>query len=261
MLNIVFYFSGTGNSLKVAKTITDELGNCEIISMGKKEKFSLLKKYDTIGFIYPDYFWGLPKRVIEFVRDMNIGENKNTYFYSIATYGGNVGNTIYQLYELLLKNHQIKLNFGSKLKMFSNYVVMYEMKKKIEKITKDSNDKLVPVIDAVKNRKTNKINSMTRILNFLNKWFVKNVSTMDRFYTINDSCTGCSICKDICPVRNIEMQENKPVYKHNCEQCVACIQYCPQKAINYKDSTQKRRRYTHPEISYKELIKYNNMSL
>jgi flavodoxin len=35
MGNIIFYFSGTGNCLKVAKAIADELGNCEIVSMAK----------------------------------------------------------------------------------------------------------------------------------------------------------------------------------------------------------------------------------
>jgi epoxyqueuosine reductase QueG len=53
------------------------------------------------------------------------------------------------------------------------------------------------------------------------------------------------------------MANNKPQYKHHCEQCVACIQFCPQKAINYKDATQNRRRYTNPEIKYKELYEYN----
>ena len=35
MGNIVFYFSGTGNSLKVAKSLAKELDDCEIISMTK----------------------------------------------------------------------------------------------------------------------------------------------------------------------------------------------------------------------------------
>ena len=51
MENIVFYFSGTGNSLCVAKSISKELGNCEIISMTKP--FDSIKLYDSVGFIYP----------------------------------------------------------------------------------------------------------------------------------------------------------------------------------------------------------------
>ncbi|MDR1347939.1 MAG: EFR1 family ferrodoxin [Prevotellaceae bacterium] len=256
MENIVFYFSGTGNSLKVAKAISNELENCDIFSMAKQ--FSLTKHYDSIGFVYPTYYWGLPKRVIEFIESIDFGNNKDAYYYSIATYGGLAGNTVYQMYELLFNRHGIKLNFGQKLQMFANYVVAYDMSEKIDKITKKSNKKLVPIIDSIKMRKNNNINKLTKAFESMRKEFIEKVSSMDKDFNVNNNCIGCGICKEVCPVKNIEMVNNKPQYKHHCEQCVACIQFCPQKAINYKEITQKRRRYTNPEINYRELSEYNN---
>jgi Pyruvate/2-oxoacid:ferredoxin oxidoreductase delta subunit len=256
MENIVFYFSGTGNSLKAAKNISKELGNCEIVSMTKP--FNFVKQYDSIGFVYPTYFWRLPKKVIEFAENINLENNKNTYYYSIATYGGSAGNAIYQLYELLLNKHGIKINYGQKIQMFSNYVILYDMNEKMNEITKSSNEKLVPIIDSIKMKKNNNVNKSTRIFKFINNNFIKKVSAMDKDFAVNNNCTGCSICQKVCPVKNIEMVDNKPQYKHHCEQCVACIQYCPQKAINYKNVTQTRKRYTNPEINYKELYEYNN---
>jgi ferredoxin/flavodoxin len=257
--NIVFYFSGTGNSLKVAKTICEELRDGEIVSMAKSAGYTLAKQYDSVGFIYPVYFWGLPKIVIEFIGNLDLTKSKNAYYYSIATYGGSAGNAVNQLYKLLLNRHGIKLNYGRKLRMFSNYVVMYNMSKKINEITKKSGEKLMPIIDAVKKKENNSINRLTKVYGFLNKQFIKNVSTMDRNFTVNNNCNGCGICKTVCPVGNIEIQNSKPVYNHKCEQCVACIQFCPQRAINYKNVTQTRRRYTNPEISYKELAERNKM--
>jgi ferredoxin/flavodoxin len=259
MENIVFYFSGTGNSLSAAKSISKELETCEIVPMVKK--FNVTKQYDRIGFVYPTYFWGLPGKVIEFIENVNLEDNKNSYFYSIATYGGGAGNAVYQMYELLLKKHNIKLNYGQKLQMFSNYVVMYNMNEKIDEITKKSNEKLVPVIDAVKNKRNNTINKLTNIFSFVNRRFIKKVSNMDKNFTVNDDCTGCGICKEVCPVKNVELAHNKPQYSHHCEQCVACIQFCPKKAINYKNVTQNRRRYTNPEINYRELSEYNNRDI
>jgi flavodoxin len=147
MENIVFCFSGTGNSLKVAKTISKELENCAIVSMAKP--FSFTKQYDSIGFVYPVYFWGLPKIVIECIKHINLGNNRNTYFYSVATYGGLAGNAVYQIYELLFTLHGVRLNYGQKLQMFANYVAGYDMSKKGEEIAKKSNKKLVPIINAI----------------------------------------------------------------------------------------------------------------
>jgi ferredoxin/flavodoxin len=254
--NIVFYFSGTGNCLKVAKDIAKELENCEIVSMAKP--FNVTKEYNSIGFIYPTYFWGLPKKVIEFVENINLDNRKNTYYYAITTYGGSPGNAVYQLYALLRNRHGVKLNYGQKLQMFSNYVVMYEMSEKVEEITRKSNENLIPIIASIKKRENNSVNKLTGIFKFVNSNFIAKVATMDKDFTVNNDCTGCGICEEVCPVKNIEMTDNKPRYKHHCEQCLACIQFCPQRAINYKNATQTRRRYTNPEISYKELSAYNN---
>jgi len=256
MGNMVFYFSGTGNSLKVAKNLAKELDDCEIISMTKS--YNLTKEYDRIGFVYPVYFWGMPKRVIEFIKNMNFDNNKNTYYYSIATYGGLAGNAVYQLYELLFNRHNIKLNYGRTLKMFANYIVAYNMSENIEKVTASSDKKLVSIINSIKIKKSNSINKLTKIFNSINKDFVEKVSNMDKGFTVNNNCINCSICEKVCPVKNIEIIGKKPQYKHHCEQCVACIQFCPQKAINYSNVTQNRRRYTNPEITYNELYEYNN---
>ena len=136
---------------------------------------------------------------------------------------------------------------------------MYNMKEDIQKITKESNERLVPVIKAIKNRENNSISKLAKALDIVNKNFIKTVSNIVKHYSVNDNCTGCTICTELCPVKNIEIQNNIPQFKHKCEQCMACIQYCPQKAINYKNATQNRRRYHHPDIDYKELSKYNNL--
>ena len=138
--------------------------------------------------------------------------------------------------------------------MFSNYVVMYDMSKQIDEITQKSNKKLVPIINSIKNRENNKINTFSKIIGSLTKGLIKEMSDMDKNYTVNDNCTSCSICKEVCPVKNIEIINKKPQFKHKCEQCMACIQFCPQKAINYQNVTQNRGRYTNPEIDYKELL-------
>lgn len=258
MNNIVFYFSGTGNSLKAAKTVAQELGNAEVTCMAKPDGYSLSKQYDTIGFVYPTYFWGLPKAVVEFIKKVKLGENKKTYFYAIATCGGFAANALYQLSELLLEKQEVMLNYGKALRMAPNYVIEYEMFKNAEKINKKALEKLVLVINSIKRKKGNRIKKFASIFKPINKKFLDNVSTMDKNYTINDECNGCGICKEVCPVKNIQMVNNRPEYNHNCENCLACLQYCPKKAINYSNKTQNRKRYTNPGISHRELAESNS---
>jgi ferredoxin/flavodoxin len=259
MENIVFYFSGTGNCLKAAKSIIETIGNGEIVSMAKSGTYTLKKQYDSIGFVYPTYFYGLPNKVEEFITNLDLSNNTNAYFYSLSTYGGFAGNSVSQLNELLKTKHNVKLHYGQKLQMFSNYIVLYNMSEKITEITKKSGEKLIPIINAIKNREKNTVKKSNVLFSLMHNRITKNTPNKDKNYTVSNNCTGCGICKEVCPVKNIELINGKPAFNHHCEQCVACVQFCPQKAINYKNATQKRRRYTHPEIGFKELSERNQI--
>jgi ferredoxin len=255
MAHIVFYFSGTGNSLTVAKTLLNELGDGKIVSMAHTSNYTLAEQYDTIGFVFPTYFWGLPHAVTVFLSNLNIGQNHNAYFYVIATCGASSGGALYKANKILKEKQNIQCSYSKELAMFSNYVVMYDMKKNVEEIAKRSNGYLASIVSAVKARANNKVGLFHTLMGLLN--IHKDFAVMDRDYNINDKCNGCGICKRVCPVGNIELMNNKPQFNHKCEQCMACIQYCPQKAINYKNVTQNRGRYTNPEIGYAELERCN----
>ena len=257
MDNLIFYFSGTGNCLKAAKTIAGEIGKTEIVSMGKGGSYTISKQYDSIGFVYPAYFMGLPKRVIDFVEKLDLSNSKNTYFFALATHGGGPGNAISQLAALLDKKN-VKLNYGQKLQVFSNYIIVYKIPKNAKTLLQNADKKLIQIVNSIKGRSNNRIGKQSLFGKILNNWFIKSVAGKDKNYIVNNYCSGCGICAEVCPVRNIEMKDKKPVFKHNCEQCLACLQYCPQRAINYKKATQKKTRYTHPEISHRELAECNN---
>ncbi|AEF82515.1 EFR1 family ferrodoxin [Leadbettera azotonutricia] len=256
MDNIIFYFTGTGNSLKIAKIISNKINKCEIVPTGSNTGIVINKKYESIGFIYPIYFWGIPKNVKAFISSMVINNNEDTYFYAIATYGGFAGNGL-KLLNKMLFDKNIKLKYGKTLKVFSNYIINFTMPGKFKKLLEKSEKKLMPIVDSIKNKQTNTIGKMSKRINQFYEKSINSLHDEDKNYTVHSSCIGCGICKEVCPVNNIEIKENRPEFKHTCEQCMACIQYCPQKAINYKNKTQGKMRYTHPEINYKELSECN----
>ena len=58
-----------------------------------------------------------------------------------------------------------------------------------------------------------------------------------------DKCISCGKCVTLCPLNNINLKNQKPVWGNNCTHCMACICGCPTQAIEYKNSTQNKGRY------------------
>lgn len=256
--NIIFVFSGTGNSLWAAKEIAKELENCDIVNMGTNWKDVLPEGYDSIGFVFPTYAGGVPKRIKEFIASLDLQNNKNAYFFAVATCGrvAKAQNVITQIRHYL-KRKGIQLHYGERLDMYSNYVVGYEMRKTVLEEAKQSATDIRPMIENIKKHATNEGTALT-LRHIQSMGFMYIVGKMDKNFNVSDACVKCGICKKVCPVGNIEMgSDGKPQYMHHCEQCLACIQNCPAKAINYKDKTQNRGRYMHPDISWKELAELN----
>jgi ferredoxin/flavodoxin len=254
--NIIFYFTGTGNCLKVANDIGNVLDNCEIISMPAFDSKNLLNDYDRIGFIFPAYAEGLPNAVKRFIAENKLPQNENTYYFTAVTHGGLKGNSISILNKKLLEKG-ICLSAGFDVRMVANYICLYNRVKNTEKIHEKSQIKIDMVKEAVKNKVSNKIRKSNPLI-FWTEKAAKAFLTMDKDYNISEKCSGCGICYKVCPVKNIDMLDNRPIFKHNCEQCMACIQFCPKRAVNYKNKTQNRRRYVNPNITLDEIIKGNN---
>lgn len=258
----ILYFSGTGNSLQVAKDINSELKGfnlCNIASIITEEKIKIEGK--VLGVVFPVIYARLPLIVEKVLEKLEF--NKDTYVFAIATHGGGPAEVLIKLRKAL-KSKGILLNSGFLIHMPGNNIFAYgansiekenkifeKEKKKVKKIThiirerkncKCELSKLVvdTLIDRVFIRTTDKI--------------VENLHLRDNDFWVNDTCNSCKLCKRICPVNNIQINTGKPIWKHSCEQCAACIQYCPKQAIQWGKKTIKRKRYRNPNINVIELL-------
>ena len=227
----IYVFTGTGNSLKVAKNISAIFDNCDIISMGIDAQYDLEEGYETIGFVFPTYYRGEPRKVREFIKLLNLQHNKNAYYYAVTTMGRYDGNTLCHI-KILLKEKGIALHYAKGLDMFSNYVISYDMRDTIAEETRQSEIDFEPILQDIKNRKTNKVARIELLLEIAYKSLIRFVPEMDKYYSVSNDCIKCGICEKVCPVGNISLDKGRPYFKHHCEQCVACIQFCPKKAIN-----------------------------
>ena len=261
--DIILYFSGTGNSLQVAKDISSKLGNfelCAIASLKDKEEINIKSK--TVGIIFPVYYARLPLIVEKIVSKLKI--NKDTYVFAVVTYGGAPAEVLGKLNKVL-QNGGSTLNSGFLLHMPGNNIFAYNPSslKRQSKIFEREKSKVKKISDIIRERKDYKCEASKLVIDIIiDRVFIKttdkimeNFHRRDEEFWINDNCNGCKLCEKICPVNNIEFNLDKPVWKHNCEQCTACIQYCPKEAIQWGIKTIKRKRYRNLSIKVTELIK------
>jgi ferredoxin/flavodoxin len=256
----IYYFTGTGNSLAVARDIAKEI-NGELISIPSVIDNDRIKTdADVIGIVFPVYMWGMPLIIERFVKKI---ENLNgKYIFAVATYGGMPGATINML-EKVIKSYNGDLAAGFTVHMPGNYIPMYGAfdEEKQQQLFSGFDKKVETIAEHIKSRKKGKKENSNVFVNLLlsgiiNKASSGHIPKMDKQFWVDEKCNRCGICKKVCPVNNIDLIDRKPLWQGNCDQCLACIQWCPEKAIQYGKKTAARKRYHHPNVKVADVIKH-----
>lgn len=250
--NLIFYFSGTGNSLDVAKHIGEQLGDTLLIPMNDTPLDIYQRGSLRTGFIYPVYYGGMPRIVKRFIEKVGISDN--VYTFAVATGSKKPGCALWQV-DRIFENRDCHLSYSGFVKTVDNNLYKRtSSRNRNEKVAKS----YAMLADIIKNLQ----DLVTKQVNHINPWNIpyhqlrlsEAIRREEKFY-VNSMCDRCGICYRLCPTKNIELVDGKPVFHRHCEACMACLQFCPQNAINYKRQTQKKERYHHPNVRLEELLR------
>lgn len=257
MKTTIFYFSGTGNSLKVALDLKTKLSDVDLVPIQKVIGSKIDLSADKIGFVFPVYAWGPPVIVGKFMSTLPAFAK---YSFAIVTYGGFACGTLKKTKKILQKRG-ISLNAGFKIKMPGNYTPLYgavplDKQKSLFEQAEEKLDSIIPLIKGSQDRKITGGFFITDLLmsGVAYNFFAKNLKNSSKSFWVTKDCTGCGICEKVCPVGNIELVEKKPVWADKCEQCMACLQWCPVEAVQVGKKTVSRRRYHHPDVKAADLF-------
>jgi formate hydrogenlyase subunit 6/NADH:ubiquinone oxidoreductase subunit I len=261
MKTILYYFTGTGNSLAAARTLAAVLGDCTLVPIASLDPAGgvIVPQADRVGILCPVYFAGLPVMVAGFAARLDLSRAK--YSFAVVTYGGSGGSSaLRQLDDILTARNGRGLDAGFPVKMPGNYILMYGSPAgtKREKMLAMAGEQLAEIARAVSQCGKQKLPSslFAGLIHALAyPRFASHVHEDDRKFTVSAACTSCGTCARICPAANIELVEGRPVWLHHCELCCGCIHLCPVGAIQAGGKTENRVRYRNPSVTLQELEK------
>jgi ferredoxin len=257
----IYYFTGTGNSLHVARAVAEQLGESKVMNIVRQNGLDVIEdKSDTVGIIFPVYYYNMPHIVQEFVKKLQL--DSKAYVFGIATCGGKSGNSI-QMLDRLLKVNGVHLSAGFTLTMVDNaYIGIIDLVTPPEErglVLKASEDSLSDIIEILKKKEKHELKSdyslVTGLTGDLGIALTTHIYRLSRRFKATDKCTGCGICEKLCPAGNITCVDKKVTWGNNCTQCLACFNWCPQTAIEIGNRSANIARYHHPDIALKDMLK------
>ncbi len=255
-MQIIFYYTGSGNSLWVARTLAQQMGEAELVSIPNWQNNNA--KMDLAGLVFPVHVWGLPTRILRFIDELKTAQPG--YIFAIAVHAGQVANTLVQLEKTLAKKG-LCLSSGFEIKTPSNYIPWggpgpKEEQLKLFELARTKISRIANYIKMKESRPVEKGPLWERLVfTPVYKMSRPYIPKEDRKFWVDERCNHCGICGKLCPAQNITMQDGKPVWNHKCEQCLACIQWCPQESIQFGKKTPKYERYHHPEIQLRDVLR------
>ena len=251
---MVFYFTGTGNILYIAKQIEENPLSIPQVMRGKQREFTA----DSIGIVAPVYGHEVPPMVREFMKKFVFHTD---YFYMILTYGNRHGGAA-ELAKKLCDECGISVHYINVIMMVDNWLPGFDMNEQ-KKIDKGIDENLA-VILADLNARKNMIAEVTDTDRAAHRQFLDNMSRMpadvwQHLLQVTDACIGCGVCEKVCPAASVHVVDGKAVHiPGNCQTCLACAHACPQKAIQLTiPEKNPDARYRNEHISLKEIVEAN----
>ncbi len=248
----VLYFTGTGNSLFVAKSVSEEL--LSIPQLIKDNQYII--EDESVGIVIPTYGANIPKIVREYIDKVTI---TCKYCFVIMTCSDDNSGAVNYLAKRLSKRG-IKVNYSNIIYMYSNHIPFINLEDDL-KIEKNI-DQQISLIkeDVINQRSLKQKNSFKYKMKRNIVKFVHKILPMDSptNFKVSDTCTKCKICTNMCPRGNITLKKGSIVINKKCEYCLACVHNCPNKSIDVKGDKSPGIRYRNEHIKIIEIKKANN---
>ncbi|MEI6172857.1 MAG: EFR1 family ferrodoxin [Bacteroidota bacterium] len=247
----IYFFSGTGNALNVARWFADTATRRNIpvetndIAKIDRKRIQPPPPSSLVGFVSPTHGFNYPPAMMYFIFRFPRSKGNRAFLMNTRAglklskwfVPGLSGITLWlSALVLLLKGYRI-VGLRS-VDLPSNWISFHPgVKEKVvesiylhcKKITITFASKILDgkkVYTAFRDIIQDLLISPVSIGYF----FVGRFILAKSFYATN-ACDNCDICIDNCPVKAILKVDDRPFWSYRCESCMRCMNNCPKRAI------------------------------
>ena len=250
----VLYFSATGNGLYLAKKI----GGRRISIPRAVKSGALTFQDDKIGIVFPIFALCVPPYIRDFLQEVQL---KSNYIFALMSYGMMAGGAASHLLELSNENG-IHFSYINSIRMVDNYLPNFEMERqKKGEARKQIEAHLQVIIDDISHNRqwVHKDSILDKLFtrNFLKAYPYDTGVGVTRKYSVENNCSQCATCAEVCPTDNIAVADAKPSFGEKCISCLSCIHNCPQRTIHILGEKSESR-FRNQHISLAEICDSNN---
>jgi ferredoxin len=250
--NMIYYFSGAGNSRYVARQLGEFLHE-EVCHIGSPSP--TVSPSATDVFVFPVYGWAPPQVILDFLKGP-YAENGNrpakTYF--VAVCGDDTGKTGDIFARSLHESVGMGPEGGFSVTMPNTYVCLpgFDVDDEgVERLKLGSVDaRLKYIAEEIKaGVKMKKFDCHEGALPGLKTYvlgaFFRRFLMKPEKFRAMDTCVECGRCAKVCPLGNIRMKDRRPEWGNRCAHCLACYHACPKHAVDYAGRTLDKGQFTH----------------
>ncbi|MBN2085130.1 MAG: EFR1 family ferrodoxin [Anaerolineales bacterium] len=261
----IYYFSGTGNSLHVAKALRKRLGETDLVPMVREaNRGKTASSAEVVGLVFPIHNLTSPDLVRQFLRRADLGSTK--YLFAVAT--RECSDKVFHDLDRILAAQGKSLDAWFIVAMPCTYIPLFTLPSKnaAARMEADLQGKLNDIQAAVAEKRVDRYKDdplvflLGRILYppISEFFFRARFPEMARSFHADSKCTGCGLCERVCPSGRIRIQNGKPEWSAsiNCLYCFACLHWCPVEAVQIRGrNTVGKGRYHHPAVTAAEIAR------
>lgn len=246
---VIFYLSGSGNSLYAARQLAEKLEDCRLETIGSYLRKPYDVKDEVVGIVSPVYCFALPPMMAQFLEKL---QAKPNYCFGVVTMGGNQGRALKQMNDALAAK-KITLNYAQTVLMPDNFFGIPQ-EKRVEQL-KAAEPVIAKIAEEVAEAKADVTYVKEAMLWKLfgtsaSWWYLKNRLKFEEMTVDATKCISCGICAEVCQMENVTIVDGKPTFGNNCASCLGCFHWCPQSAISAgKLTLDNNKRYVNPNIN------------